>query len=235
MDRLEPIWEDPHGLAVNKPPGLLTQPRGPHDAGLSLEKLVRQYLRPDAPERVYLGTVHRLDRPVSGVILWAKNPRAAHRWAIEFQKRRARKEYWALAAPEPGSTPIALRAETWTDWLLPPDQAGRAQVVPSGSRGALEAVTEVEPGPSLTGPNTGAGWVWLKLRPSTGRTHQLRAQAAARGWPIVGDAAYGSTESFEAGIALHARTLAIPHPILRSPLVLEAPLPPSWLGLIPGS
>jgi 23S rRNA pseudouridine1911/1915/1917 synthase len=78
------------------------------------------------------------------------------------------------------------------------------------------------------------GFVWLRLRPETGRTHQLRAQSAARGFPIVGDLTYGATRAFPAGIGLHARSLTVEHPIRRRPIVVEASPPDSWAGWLSG-
>src|SRR3982751_2969190 len=88
------LFEDSHCLAVAKPAGVLTQ-RGASGEP-TLEAEVRRHLRPDDPASAYVGTVHRLDRPVSGVILWAKTPKAARRWAEQFARREVRKEYWAI-------------------------------------------------------------------------------------------------------------------------------------------
>jgi 23S rRNA pseudouridine1911/1915/1917 synthase len=222
--RLAVLWEDPHGLAVAKPAGLLTQ--GPPEGEITLEALVRRHLRPDDPASVYLGTVHRLDRPVSGVVLWAKTPKAARRWAEQFAGRSARKEYWAIV--EMGAEAGRLASfGTWDDRLAPPDASGRARVVEADRPGLARALTRFEVGSGMVAPE---GLTWLKLRPETGRTHQLRVQAAARGWPIVGDTTYGATRGFPIGIALHARGLEVEHPIARRPILVEAPLPASWAG-----
>ena len=228
MTPLEVVWEDPHGLVVNKPAGLLTQPSRSKSSSdeLSLEALIRQYLRPDDPGSVYLGTVHRLDKPVSGVILWAKTPKAAHRWSEQFSGRQARKTYWAII--ESNQPDACLESQLWDDWLLDPDQSGRARTVEAGTPGAVRAITRVEAGgPAGIVPET-RHCLGLTLYPETGRTHQLRAQAASRGWPIVGDTAYGARLPFSPGIALHARTLVVEHPVRREPLVFHAALPASW-------
>lgn len=218
------LWEDPHGLAVAKPAGLLTQ--GPAEGEMTLEGMVRRYLRPDEPASVYVGTVHRLDRPVSGVVLWAKTPKAARRWAEQFARREVRKEYWAIVDGDFGTIGPAGR---WVDRLVPPDASGLARVVEPDAPRGISAVTSYEVG---AGGGVPAGFAWLKLRPETGRTHQLRAQTAARGLPIVGDRAYGSTHPFPVGIALHARSLTIEHPIRRQPIVVEAALPESWAAYL---
>lgn len=217
------LWEDPHGLAVDKPAGLLTQ--GPPGGEETLEGRVRAYLNPDDPAATYLGTVQRLDRPVSGVILWAKNPKAARRWSEDFRARRVQKVYWALVEVAPGAR--LDPPGTWDDYLASPDAQGVARVSESEGPGIVRATTRYEIG---RGRSVAEGLAWLVLRPETGRTHQLRAQAASRGMPIVGDATYGSTRVFPKGIALHARRLAVSHPVSRRPVVVEAPLPESWSG-----
>jgi 23S rRNA pseudouridine1911/1915/1917 synthase len=226
-ESLAVLWEDPHGLAVAKPAGVLTQGK---DAGeVTLEAMVRSYLRPDDPASAYLGTVHRLDRPVSGVILWAKTPKAARRWAEQFASRESIKEYWAIVEVEGETCPMAT-AGKWEDWLASPDPSGRARVVDAGSVRAVRASTRFELGEN---PAVPAGCRWLRLWPETGRTHQLRVQSSARGSPIVGDSIYGSRQGFEEGIALHARSLTVEHPITRRSIVIEAPLPDSWSRWLP--
>jgi 23S rRNA pseudouridine1911/1915/1917 synthase len=214
---LSVLWEDPHGLAVNKPAGWLSQ--GTAGGEISVETLVRRHLRPDDPASVYVGTVHRLDRPVSGVILWAKTPKAARRWAEQFARREARKEYWAIVEK------VEAHSGVWEDWLASPDASGRALVVDPTFPRAVRALTRFEVGQGL---KTRDGFTWLKLRPETGRTHQLRAQSSRHLGPIVGDATYGSNQPFPSGIALHSRSLTIEHPAHRRPITIEAPLPESW-------
>jgi 23S rRNA pseudouridine1911/1915/1917 synthase len=219
------LWEDLHGLAVAKPAGLLTQ--GPAGGEETLEARVRRHLRPADPGSVYLGTVHRLDRPVSGVVLWAKTPRSARRWAEQFARRSVRKEYWAIVETQ-GDLGTLATPGTWDDCLMPPDAMGRARVeARTGASGAARALTRFEIGAGMVTPE---GVAWLRLMPETGRTHQLRAQAASRMFPIVGDSTYGATRPFTSGIALHARSWTVEHPVVRRPIVVEAPLPESWSG-----
>src|SRR5690349_21749918 len=187
------LFEDAHCLAVAKPAGLLTQgvPRGEP----TLEAAVRRHLRPDDPASAYLGTVHRLDRPVSGVVLWAKTPKAARRLAEQFGSRQAHKQYWAIVEGRPG----AARG-LWDDWLCL-DAAtglGGSQVCAPGRPRARRAVTRFALGEAEGLP---PGCSWLRLWPETGRTHQLRVQAAHRGLPVLGDRLYGSAGAFPLGIA----------------------------------
>jgi 23S rRNA pseudouridine1911/1915/1917 synthase len=214
------LFEDAHCLATVKPGGELTQ--GPGAGETTLEARVRRYLDPGNPASVYLGTVHRLDRPVSGVILWAKTLKAARRLAAQFAARQPRKEYWAIVE---GTADHLGDDGRWDDWLTAPDGSGLVRTVATRVPGTRQAVTRFRKGLASSLPENTA---WLRLWPETGRTHQLRVQAARRGLAIVGDATYGSARPFPVGIALHARALCIRHPILGTTIDLVAPLPTAW-------
>ncbi len=214
------VFEDAHCLAADKPCGLPTQ--GPEHGPDTLEALVRRHLGVgvDRPADAYLGTVHRLDRPVSGVVLWAKTPKAARRLAAQFAARTVRKEYWAIV--ERPTSPVP---EVWDDFIGPLDPSGRAHQVGPDDRGARRAFTRVR---AVEVAGLAPGRSLLVLRPETGRTHQLRVQASARGMPILGDARYGSALCWPSGIALHARSLAVEHPATRRPIAFEADPPAVW-------
>jgi 23S rRNA pseudouridine1911/1915/1917 synthase len=206
---------------------------------VTLEQAVRTYLDGTDPARVYLGIVHRLDRPTSGVLIWAKTRKAAHRLSRQFETRLAVKEYWAIVAGlvDRAQTPSlithsstayeALPRETWLDWVTRPDRAGKVEIVSRLTQGSREAITEVALGPGGNVPN---GCAWLRMWPRTGRAHQLRVQAAGRGIPILGDSTYGSDRQFGPvhTIALHAYRLQVAHPISGVALDLTAPAPPEW-------
>lgn len=212
------LFEDAHLLAVSKPAGLLTQ--GIASGEPTLEQAVRRLLAAGAD---YLGTVHRLDRPVSGVVVWAKTPKAARRLSAQFAARETDKEYWAVV--DPASPPVE-RTGVWDDWLArSADAAGVVRAVAPDSDAGRRAVTRfrVEIARALPGSA-----VWLRLWPETGRTHQLRAQAGIRGLPVWGDAAYGSAREFPEGIALHARALTFRHPVLGREITVTAPTPEVW-------
>ncbi len=195
---------------------------------MTLEETIRRYLGPDDPAAVYLGIVHRLDRPTSGVLIWAKTPRAARRLSAQFEHRRVVKEYWALV--DAGADPGSDVEETWSDWLTRPGKTGLVRLAPPETPGARLASTRIRRQSAGTLP---AGIAWLRLWPETGRTHQLRVQSAARGCPILGDSPYGSRTPFDPphAIALHARSLEIRHPTLQTPMTLVAPIPPAWRRL----
>ncbi|MCI0463343.1 MAG: RluA family pseudouridine synthase [Gemmataceae bacterium] len=248
------LFEDNHCLAVAKPAGLLTQaPPGVP----SLEAQVKAYLkgRYQKAGQVYLGIPHRLDRPVSGVVLFARQTRSAQRLAEQFQTRQVVKVYWAAVEGE-----VQPEEGVWEDWLRKLPEQARAERAEPGepdARHALLSYRRLAPC---------AGGTLLELRPRTGRMHQLRVQAALRGWPIRGDALYGATLPFgppcqaaslaeaaqpagrlrslggagslagdlprDRAIALHARSLTFLHPIRYEALTVTAPLPPSWLDLV---
>jgi 23S rRNA pseudouridine1911/1915/1917 synthase len=226
IEPLVVLFEDAHCLAVVKPAGLLTQ--GTACGEPTLEAEVRLHLNARDPGAPYLGTVHRLDRPVSGVVVWAKTPKAARRLAGQFARHTARKEYWAIVeetAPQPVVGPGQV--EVWDDWLAPASAAapGWVRLASPEAADARRAVTRVQRGPASRLPE---GTSWLRLWPATGRTHQLRVQAASRGCPILGDRAYSAIRDFPRGIALHARELCVVHPVRLTPVVWVAPLPELW-------
>ena len=224
-DPLVVLYEDNHCLVVAKPAPLLTQGVPP---GIpTLENLAKAYLkeRYHKPGNVYLGIPHRLDRPVSGVLVFARNTKAAQRLAEQFQQRQVRKVYWALVEGE-----VQPDAGVWEDWLLKIKEESRTERVDAETPGARHARLRFR---VLQRMENGT---LLEIEPETGRMHQIRVQAAGRGWPIRGDFAYGATQSFgpatelprDRVIALHARSLTFLHPIRYEPLTLSAPLPPLW-------
>jgi 23S rRNA pseudouridine1911/1915/1917 synthase len=221
------LHEDPHCLAVVKPPGQFTQGTWAPPDEITLETAVRQYLNPVDPGSVYLGIVHRLDRPTSGLLIWAKTTKAAQRLSAQFQRRRVVKEYWAIVESIPRDVGQNAGEEIWIDWLTHADAKGVVSTALPHTLGAREAITKVR----FEAPGFLASeFTWLRLWPQTGRTHQLRAQAAVRGMPILGDSIYGSTIPYPMarGIALHARALSLNHPITGAAMTLVAPLPSPW-------
>ena len=218
------LFEDNHCLAFNKPAGVLTQ--GVPEGLPALEHIARGYLRShyEKKGRVYLGIPHRLDRPVSGVILFARSSKAAARLAEQFRDRQVTKIYHAWLSHPP--TIELPEEEIWTDFIRKVPDESRGESCGENTPGAKQAVTHMKvllrlPGRTLT-----------ELKPETGRMHQLRIQASLRGTPIVGDTLYGGIPMEEHGsvpvIALHARSLTFLHPIRYGPITLTAPYPPHF-------
>lgn len=218
---IEPVvlYEDNHLLVVDKPPGMSTQgalPGAPSAVEWAKSYLKRRYAKPG---NVFVGVVSRLDRDVSGVLVLARTSKAAARLSEQFRNRSTEKIYWAVVDGAPPPTFACV------DWLLAAERLPRVQVVAADVAGAGEARLR-----GRTLRRAGRGTL-VEVTLETGRKHQIRAQLASRGWPIVGDRRYGSQRRFAAGIALHARRLTLEHPTRRESLSFEAPPPKSWREL----
>src|SRR5262249_40747288 len=155
---------------------------------------------------VFLGVVHRLDRPVSGVLLFARTSKAAARLSEQFREGAVGKTDWAGVEGELGRSAGALE-----DWDIKNEEGRRGEGVEPRKKSARQALLHYQR-KSLHG-----GLTWLEIRPQTGRTHQLRVQLAHHGHPIFGDAKYGAIHTFAPGIALHARSLTFLHPVRYEP------------------
>jgi len=222
------LFEDNHCLAVVKPAPLLTQGVPPGIA--TLESQVKAYLKErfNKPGNVYLGIPHRLDRPVSGVVVFARNTKAAQRLHEQFAQRQVTKTYWAAVAGT-----IAPGEGEWADWLRKIKEEARSEIAEPHSLHAKLAALHYK----VLRPC--AGGTLVELQPVTGRMHQIRLQAAKRGHPVHGDVLYGSTVPFGSPselprdriIALHARSLTFLHPIRYEPITVTAPLPAIWQTL----
>jgi 23S rRNA pseudouridine1911/1915/1917 synthase len=215
----EILYEDNHCLAILKPAGRLSTHYAGTEATMDLE--VKDYLRAryGKPGNVFLGIVHRLDRPVSGVLLFARTSKAAARLARQFRDGTIEKVYWAVIE---GIWPVLVGS--LVDWLRKDERTGRVEVVEARTPGSRQAMLHYQRRAvhdNLT---------WMELRPQTGRRHQLRVQMAHRLQPIYGDAKYGSVHVFDSAIALHARALTFLHPVRYEPITLTAEVPAMWRG-----
>jgi 23S rRNA pseudouridine1911/1915/1917 synthase len=219
------LYEDNHCLAVAKPAPLLTQ--GVPPGVPTLEAMAKAYLKDkyNKPGNVYLGIPHRLDRPVSGVILFARSTKAARRIAEQFKDHTVRKLYWALVE---GEVPEA--EGRWEDWMVKLPEEARSMVVAADAPGAQLATL------SYRRLWTEHERTHLEVQLETGRMHQIRVQAASRGHPVLGDVLYGSTNPFgppaelprDRVVGLHARQLTFLHPIRYEPVTVTAPTPDYW-------
>jgi 23S rRNA pseudouridine1911/1915/1917 synthase len=228
------LFEDNHCLVVSKPAPLLTQGVPP---GIpTLEAMVKAYLKERYQKKgnVYLGIPHRLDRPVSGIVVFARNTKAARRLAEQFQTRQVRKTYWAVVERSTGGD-VPDAEGVWEDWLLKVQEESRTERATPETPKARHAALQYR---RLREISDGA---LLEIEPRTGRMHQIRVQAAVRDWPVRGDVQYGSRLPFGPAaelprdriIALHARSLTYLHPIRYEPLTATAPLPLVWRELFP--
>lgn len=227
---LDILYDNGPCLVVNKQAGILTQAPAGID---SLEVQVKAFYRAREQKEgnVYLGLPHRLDRPVSGAIVFARHVRAAQRLSTQFENRTVTKVYWAIVEghvqPDEG---------TWTDYLHKRHGMAQSIVVPEGDPRGKRAVMRYR----ILGRIEGIG-TWLEVELETGRTHQIRIQSATRGHAVIGDAQYGSTLTFGEqyederlrAIALHARQLGFNHPMTNEPVDVIAPTSPAWQAILP--
>jgi len=209
------LHSDNHLLAVEKSAGLPTVPDESGDE--SLFDLARAWVEVefDKPGRAFLGVVHRLDRPVSGVVLFARTSKAAARLTNQFRERTVKKSYLGICEgvlPEESG-----RVE---HWLFKDRSANRVVVREGECVGAKQAVT------TWRVLHEAGGKTLVELHPETGRSHQLRVAVASLGAPLSGDLKYGAPEPLpDKSVALHARSLEVEHPTLRERLAFEAELP----------
>lgn len=228
---LEILYDNGPVLVVNKPAGLLTQAPAGID---SLEVRVKEfYGEREAKEgNIYLGLPHRLDRPVTGAIVFARHVRAAQRISTQFENRTVTKVYWAFVDGQVHGD-VEADEGTWTDHLHKRHGMAQAIVVPADDPRGKLAIMHWR-----VLARTAAG-TWLEVQLETGRTHQIRVQAASRSHAVVGDTQYGATQTFGEqfederlrAIALHARQLGFNHPMTREPVDVIAPVPAAWKSL----
>ena len=207
------LYEDNHLLAVVKPPNWPVQRDSSQD--MDLQTALKEYIteKYGKPGNVYLGIVHRLDRPVGGVMVFARTSKAAARLSAQFATDEPKKRYYAVVRGEPGG------AETLEDYLIK-GPGNTSRVAERGEPGARLARL------SYTALKRAEGLTLLEVLLYTGRAHQIRVQLSSRGWPIWGDARYGF-QQHEPGqqIALWAYSLTVMHPTTKELLTFTEPPP----------
>ncbi len=210
------IYEDNHLIVVNKPAGLLVQ--GDETGDVPLSELVKIYLREkhQKPGNVFTGVVHRLDRPVSGIVLLAKTSKALSRMNEQFRNNTVHKTYLAITSHPPITNQARL-----IHWLVKDEKRNVTQAhlkeVPISLRAELsyQVISQAAP------------YSLLQVKPVTGRPHQIRVQLASQKSPIVGDVKYGAPALLtDKSICLHAFSLEFLHPVRLEPVFVSA-LPPA--------
>ncbi|MBE16083.1 MAG: RNA pseudouridine synthase [Cytophagaceae bacterium] len=215
LDNLKVIYEDNHLIVVNKRAGDLVQ--GDQTGDTPLSEVVKAYIakKYQKPGAVYLGTVHRLDRPTSGVVVFARTSKALTRLNAMFAKRETQKTYWALV-----KVPPPKKQDQLVHFLKRNQKQNKSYAhlkeVPESKKAILDykVLKQLD------------SYTLLEIALHTGRHHQIRAQLAAIGSPIKGDLKYGADRSNKDGsISLHARSLALLHPVKKEAIAFTAALP----------
>lgn len=218
------VYEDNHIIIVNKQSGEIVQ--GDKTGDTPLSDIVKQYIKEkyNKPGNVFLGVVHRLDRPVSGLVVFAKTSKALSRLNEMFRTGDVHKTYWAIVK----KNDIAPEA-TLTDWLTRNERQNKSYAHNREVPGAKKAVL------SYKVRSMSDNYMLLEVRLMTGRHHQIRCQLAHMGCPIKGDLKYGSPRSNPDGsISLMSRRVEFVHPVSKETIAVEAPVPDDrlWQALV---
>ena len=214
------LYEDNHLIAVNKPGGWLVQ--GDSTGDLPLSDWVKSYIknRYKKPGDVFLGVIHRLDRPVSGVVVMARTSKALTRMNKLFQERKIKKEYWAVTTERPDPIEGHL-----VHYLVKDRTKNQAKAYDMLSKRAKEAKAKKSELSYELIAEIGGNYL-VKVQPETGRPHQIRVQLSKFGYPIRGDVKYGSRWRLRTPeIYLHCRALEFVHPVKKELVRIEADLP----------
>ena len=215
MKAFKVLYTDNHLLVVNKAAGVLVQ--GDATGDKPLVELAKDYIAKEfnKPGAVFLGVVHRLDRPVSGIVVLARTSKALERMNELFRSRQTTKTYWALVKNKPPK-----QEDTLVHWLQKDSVKNKTTAFTKERDGALRSELTYK----ILEPIQDH-WL-LEINPITGRPHQIRVQLASMGCPIRGDLKYGyPLANTDASINLHARRLSFTHPVKKEAVTFEAPLP----------
>ena len=220
---MQVLYEDNHVIIVSKSAGEIVQ--GDKTGDTPLSETVKAYIKEKyaKPGSVFLGVVHRLDRPVSGVVVFARTSKALARLNEMFRVGTVQKTYWALVQNEPREPEGTL-----THWLLRNEKQNKSYAYDHERPNAKQAILDYK----IIGHTD--RFTLLEVHLHTGRHHQIRCQLAAMGCPIRGDLKYGAPRSNPDGsISLHARSIRFEHPVSHEEIYVEAPLPDEgpWRGI----
>lgn len=210
------LYEDNHIIAVNKTCNEIVQ--GDKTGDTPLSEIVKAYIKDkyNKPGEVFLGVTHRLDRPTSGVVLFARTSKALTRLNEMFKSHeKIQKTYWAIVQNAPKQPQAKLE-----NWLVRNEKQNKSYVAKPGTKDAKLAVL------TYSTIATSDNYTLLEIQLETGRHHQIRFQLAAIGCPIKGDLKYGAKRSNpDGGISLHARKIAFIHPVSKQEICITAPVP----------
>ena len=210
------LYEDNHIIAVNKTCNEIVQ--GDKTGDTPLSETVKAYIKVkyNKPGEVFLGVTHRLDRPTSGVVLFARTSKALTRLNEMFKSHeQIKKTYWAIVQGAPKQPEARLE-----NWLVKNESQNKSYIVKPHTKDAKQAILNYK---TLV---RGENYTLLEVDLETGRHHQIRCQLAAIGCPIKGDLKYGAKRSNpDGGICLHARQIAFIHPVSKEPICITAPTP----------
>ena len=210
------LYEDNHIIAVNKTCNEIVQ--GDKTGDTPLSETVKAYIKVkyNKPGEVFLGVTHRLDRPTSGVVLFARTSKALARLNEMFKSHeQIKKTYWAIVQGAPKQPEARLE-----NWLVKNETQNKSYIVKPHTKDAKQAILNYR---TLV---RGENYTLLEVDLETGRHHQIRCQLAAIGCPIKGDLKYGAKRSNpDGGICLHARQIAFIHPVSKEPICITAPTP----------
>ena len=214
------LYEDNHLIAVKKLSGEIIQSDQTGDT--TLAEKVKAYIKKKykKPGEVFLGIIHRLDRPVGGVIIFARTSKALTRMNELFREKKIKKEYWAIVEEKP-----PLEEEQLINWLKKNQDKNRSRAYEKEVKGSKKAILSYQ----LVGRSK--NYFYLKINPLTGRHHQIRVQLSFKGCRIKGDVKYGAKRTNkDGGIHLFAKSLSFVHPIKKEPTTISAnpPIGPLW-------
>ena len=217
------VYEDNHIIVVNKTASEIVQ--GDKTGDTPLSETVKEYLKVkyNKPGNVFIGVTHRLDRPVSGIVVLAKTSKALERLNAMFRDSDVHKYYWALVCAEPKPAEGRLEDMMWRN-----EKQNKSYICRPGSArkdAKLAKLNYRQIG------KTDRYWL-VEVELLTGRHHQIRCQLSNLGCPIKGDLKYGSPRSNpDGGISLHARRITFVHPVKKEEMTIEAPVPSTWKGI----
>ena len=218
---MQVLYEDNHIIAVSKTCHEIVQ--GDKTGDTPLSEIVKAYIKEkyQKPGEVFLGVTHRLDRPTTGVVLFARTSKALTRLNAMFQSHeQIRKTYWAIVSMDNGNRIMDKGEVRLENYLWRNEKQNKSFVVKPGTKDAKRAVL------TYKAIAHSERYTLLEINLETGRHHQIRCQLAAIGCPIKGDLKYGAKRSNpDGGISLHARRIEFVHPVSKQDIVITAPVP----------